>query len=119
MNRYTHTMREQEQDAIATLPEIDLDAPGEQRATGTDGAAHTALHTSQAAEHSRTLHRSAEACYDGATANAVLTRTGDRVAEGTGLLNRRRGITSTAGSNPALSAFRSLLRAFQGSLRIS
>ena len=30
--------------------------------------------------------------------------TGDRAAEGTGLLNRRRVQTSTAGSNPALSA---------------
>ena len=30
--------------------------------------------------------------------------TGDRAAEGTGLLNRRRGVSSTAGSNPALSA---------------
>ena len=30
-------------------------------------------------------------------------RTGDRAAEGTGLLNRRRALRSTAGSNPALS----------------
>ena len=31
------------------------------------------------------------------------TRRGGRVAEGTGLLNRRVGYTGTAGSNPALS----------------
>jgi hypothetical protein len=33
-------------------------------------------------------------------------RTGGRAAEGTGLLNRRRAISSTVGSNPTLSAFR-------------
>ena len=33
-------------------------------------------------------------------------RTGDRAAEGTGLLNRRTGYTGTTGSNPVLSASR-------------
>ena len=48
---------------------------------------------------STTMSRNAEQAQP-----ACPSRRGGRVAEGNGLLNRRTGITRTAGSNPALSA---------------
>ncbi len=102
MNRYTHTMREAEQDAVATLPEIDLDAPDEQRATGTDGGACHTLDIESGA-HRSLLSPSGQGCYDSGPENAVLTRTGGGAVERAGLENRY-ALRGIVGSNPTLSA---------------
>ena len=130
--RYTHGLKDDEVAAVNSLPDLASPRLQEIRATGTDdykARENSALYSaSEGAESVSKVQFSAETEQKRISgprrrlvANTLVDRTnrddeddtcagrGGRAAEGTGLLNRRRGITPTAGSNPALSVFQALL----------
>ena len=85
MDSYTHTFVEDERTALESLPTID--GTGEQRATGTDGT--PAENPCAPLAHTGAGHDLA--CPPMAPSRYDQRGTGARAAEGTGLLNRRRG----------------------------
>ena len=88
MDRYTHLSAEDERTALGSLPSLGGRGDVAQRATGTDGSACRVL-AQRASDDGPPCPTMAIDTPAGDPDNAFSARTGGRVAEGTGLLNRR------------------------------
>ena len=124
--RYSHGFKGDEVAAINALPDLSVAGQEIQQATGTDDATAAPVRLAQrdglrvtqvdsgglsaasGNRHGRAPQPPKTSEFDTETVSIHDTGNawrGGRVAEGTGLLNRRAGIACTAGSNPALSVF--------------
>ncbi len=88
MDRYTHLSAEDERTALGSLPSLGGAGDDAQRATGTGGSACRVL-VQTVSDPGRPCPTMAIDTPSGGAENAFSARTGGRVAEGTGLLNRR------------------------------